>query len=321
MNRWITGILVCGLLSCGQAARKAEEGTKTETNKAGSPARPGQAVFPMPEIPGMIASEEEARTYLVAHFWDEFDFKDVRLLKNKQVLAQGLANFVSLSANTPLEQKEAVGKGFTTLCKGITENHTLTDSLKYYVEEYLYNPNSPYYNEELYGFYLKGMMENLPANDPRVETYRFKLQLIGRNCPGSKAEDFTYYLPDGTRKSLYSTPVKGDYLILVFYDPECHSCHDIMMGMFADRSLAEAVADGKVTVLAVYVEGVTEVWKKYLNGMPGNWVIGEDKMAVKDRAIYDLKAMPTIYLLDKNKTVLLKDAPYARIREALSFQP
>ena len=68
MNRWITGILVCGLLSCGQAARKAEEGTKTETNKAGSPARPEQAVFPMPEIPGMIASEEEARNYLVAHF-------------------------------------------------------------------------------------------------------------------------------------------------------------------------------------------------------------------------------------------------------------
>ena len=44
-----------------------------------------------------------------------------------------------------------------------------------------------------------------------------------------------------------------------------------MMGMFADRSLAEAVADGKVMVLAVYAEGDTEVWKKYLNGMPGNW--------------------------------------------------
>lgn len=321
MKRWIVGLSVCVLFSCGQTAKKTEGDGKAKAETADKQSQPEQPVFPMPEIPGMITSEEEARTYLVAHFWDEFDFKDVRLLKNKQVLAQGLANFVSLSANTPLEQKEAVGKGFTTLCKGITENHTLTDSLKYYVEEYLYNPNSPYYNEELYGVYLKSMMENLPANDPLVETYRFKLQLIGRNCPGDKAENFDYYLPDGARRSLYSTKVKGDYLILVFYDPECHSCHDIMMGMFADRSLAEAVADGKVMVLAVYAEGDTEVWKKYLNGMPGNWVIGEDKMAVKDRAIYDLKAMPTIYLLDKNKKVLLKDAPYARIREALSFQP
>lgn len=321
MNRWIIVLSVCVLLSCGRTAQKTEEDGKAKAEMTAGQTQPEQPVFPMPEIPGMITSEEEARTYLVAHFWDEFDFKDVRLLKNKQVLAQGLANFVSLSANTPLEQKEAVSKGFTTLCKGITENHTLTDSLKYYVEEYLYNPNSPYYNEELYGFYLKGMMENLPENDPRVETYRFKLQLIGRNCPGDKAENFDYFLPDGTRKSLYSTRIRGNYLILVFYDPECHSCHDLMMGMFADKSLTEAVASGKVTVLAIYTEGDTEVWKSYLKGMPGNWVIGEDRRVVKEKAIYDLKAMPTIYLLDKNRKVLLKDAPYAKIREALSFQP
>lgn len=176
----------------------------------------------MPEIPGMIASEEEARNYLVAHFWDAFDFKDTALLRSRPVRTQGLSRFVALSASMPAEQKEAVDKGFGVLCKGITENRTLTDSLKYYVEEYLYNPNSPYYNEELYGVYLKSMMENLPANDPLVETYRFKLQLIGRNCPGSKAENFDYYLPDGTRKSLYSTRIRGNYLILVFYDPECH---------------------------------------------------------------------------------------------------
>lgn len=275
----------------------------------------------MPEIPGMIASEEEARNYLVAHFWDAFDFKDTALLRSRPVRTQGVSRFVALSASMPAEQKEAVDKGFGVLCKGITENRTLTDSLKYYVEEYLYNPNSPYYNEELYGVYLKSMMENLPANDPLVETYRFKLQLIGRNCPGSKAENFDYYLPDGTRKSLYSTRIRGNYLILVFYDPECHSCHDIMMGMFADRSLAEAVAAGRVAVLAVYTEGDTEVWKKYLNGMPGNWTTGEDRMGVKDKALYDLKAMPTLYLLDKHKKVLLKDAPYARIRETLSFLP
>ena len=260
MKRWIIGLSVCVLFSCGQTAKKTEGDGKAKVETADKQSQPEQSVFPMPEVPGMITSAEEARTYLVAHFWDEFDFQDVRLLRSKPVLAQGLANFVSLSAANVVEQKGAVDRGFGTLCKGITENRPLTDSLKYYVEEYLYNPNSPYYNEELYGVYLKSMMENLPANDPLVETYRFKLQLIGRNCPGSKAENFDYYLPDGARRSLYSTPVKGDYLILVFYDPECHSCHDIMMGMFADRSLAEAVADGKVTVLAVYAEGDTEVW-------------------------------------------------------------
>lgn len=321
MNRWFIGLSACMLLSCGQATQKAGGDRKVSVEMADVRIHPEQSVFPMPEIPGMITSEEEARNYLVAHFWDAFNFKDAQLLKNKQVLAKGLANFVSLSANIPVEQKEVVRRGITTLCKGITGNPSQTDSLKYYVEEFLYNPNSPYYNEELYGFYLKSMMENFPANDPLVETYRFRLLLMGRNCPGRKAENFDYYLPDGTRQSLYSTHVKGDYLILVFYDPECHSCHDIMTGMFADRSLASAVASGEVTVLAVYTEGDTEVWKRYLRGMPSDWIIGEDRRMVKEKAVYDLKAMPTIYLLDKNRKVLLKDVPYVRIREALSFQP
>lgn len=321
MKRWFIGLSVCVLFSCGQTTQKAGEERKVHVEMADGRNYPEQQIFPMPEVPGMITSEEEVRTYLVAHFWDKFDFKDERLLKDKQMLVKGLAGFVSLSANIPVEQKEAVSKGFLTLCKGITENRLQTDSLKYYVEEFLYNPNSPYYNEELYGFYLKGMMENLPENDPIVETYCFRLQLMGRNCPGDRAENFDYYLPDKTRQSLYATRVKGNYLILVFYDPECHSCHDIMMGMFADRLLAEAVASGKVTVLAVYTEGDTEVWKRYLRGMPGNWIIGEDRRVIKEKAIYDLKAMPTIYLLDKNRKVLLKDASYVKIREALSFQP
>ena len=123
----------------------------------------------------------------------------------------------------------------------------------------------------------------------------------------------------------WQAPLQGQYTVLgynVFCDSVQINAEMIPVGE-SDYVQVEGIQSGlhEYAVQAVYAEGDTEVWKKYLNGMPGNWVIGEDKMAVKDRAIYDLKAMPTIYLLDKNKKVLLKDAPYALIREALSFQP
>ncbi len=39
------------------------------------------------------------------------------------------------------------------------------------------------------------------------------------------------------------------------------------------------------------------------------WINGYDKeLTVLERELYDLKAMPTLYLLDKDKKVLLKDA-------------
>lgn len=36
--------------------------------------------------------------------------------------------------------------------------------------------------------------------------------------------------------------------------------------------------------------------------------------------MYDLKSMPSIYLLDKSKRVVLKDTSYEKVREALHLQ-
>ena len=48
------------------------------------------------------------------------------------------------------------------------------------------------------------------------------------------------------------------------------------------------------------------------------WVNGYDKtFAIKEQQLYDLKAIPTLYLLNKDKTVLLKDAPAQTIEEYL----
>jgi len=42
--------------------------------------------------------------------------------------------------------------------------------------------------------------------------------------------------------------------------------------------------------------------------MPANWTVAHDSSGILyAKSIYDLKAIPTVYLLDKNKTVLLKD--------------
>lgn len=315
MNRLIIGLFLLVMTACGHTGQKQDAKDPDVSNPvSGDTISKG---FPMPELPAMLMGENDIREYLVIHFWERFDFSDSLQLEDKQSVLQGLANFVTLAREVPENREWVVRAGVETLCKGITAHSGVTDSLKYYVEEYLYNPNSPYYNENLYGIYLENMIAGLGKDNPQVSSYQFKLKLIRKNRIGEKAENFVFYLPDGTRKSLYDTPVRGNRLVLVFYDPECHSCHDILTGMFADEALQRAVADGAVTVLAVHTEDDEAVWKKYLNGMPRGWIIGQDKGAVRDKALYDLKAMPTIYLLDKDKKVILKDAPYGQIRQLL----
>ena len=186
-------------------------------------------------------------------------------------------------------------------------------------DSYLFNPNSPFYNEALYGMYLEALLGKLPQTDAMRSTYRFKLELIRRNNVGEKATDFVYYLSDGTRHTLAATPVKSNRLLLMFYDPECESCHEVLLQMAADTALAEAVRTGKLSVLAVYTEGNDEAWRKALPDLPKGWTVGIDHEAVKTGALYDLKAMPSLYLLDGKKTVLLKDAAYEKIRATLAL--
>ncbi len=50
------------------------------------------------------------------------------------------------------------------------------------------------------------------------------------------------------------------------------------------------------------------IWKKHLPEMPKNWIHGRDENEYPYKNnIYDLHAIPTIYLLDRNKRVILKD--------------
>ncbi len=77
--------------------------------------------------------------------------------------------------------------------------------------------------------------------------------------------------------------------------------------------LSKAVRQGKLTVLAIYTEGDEEVWQAALPTMPAGWLVGTDRSVVKEKALYDLKAMPCLYLLDKQKRVLVKDGEYEEI--------
>lgn len=275
-----------------------------------------QTQFPFPAIPEVLTSPDERKAYLLTHYWEQFDFADTTLVNNRDVTEQGFVNFIALLADgtTP---EELTRESLENWCAGFVGKDHARRVLTQTADDYLFNPNSPFYNEGLYGMYLEALLGKLPQTDAMRSAYRFKLELVRRNNVGDKATDFTYYQPDGTRRTLATTPVKNDRLLLMFYDPECESCHEVLLQMAADTALAEAVRTGKLSVLAVYTEGNDAAWRKALPDMPEGWTVGTDREAVKTGALYDLKAMPSLYLLDGKKTVLLKDAAYEKIRAAL----
>ena len=84
------------------------------------------------------------------------------------------------------------------------------------------------------------------------------------------------------------------------------------------RPYHQSTSEQKITVLSIYPDEELDEWRKHLNEFPKEWVNGYDKtFAIKEQQLYDLKAILTLYLLNKDKTVLLKDAPAQTIEEYL----
>lgn len=311
--------LVIGLILL-LASCRAKTGTAEvkEHIHADAAAVQPQSQFPFPEIPATLTEAEARKAFLLTHYWDKFSFADTTLVNNRDVTEQGFVNFIALLLDGTTSE-ELTRESLKNWCAGFIGEAHARRVLTQTADDYLFNPNSPFYNEALYGLYLETMLDVLPQTDAVRSSYQFKLELVRRNNPGDRATDFTYYLPDGTRCTLGTTPTKNDRLLLVFYDPECESCHEVLQQMAADASLAEAVQSGQLSVLAVYTEGNEEAWQKALPDMPDKWIVGTDREAVKTGALYDLKAMPSLYLLDGQKRVLLKDAAYEAVRRSLHF--
>lgn len=316
MNRY--GLLISLILLLTSCRAKPGTAEAREPVHTDATVVQPQVQFPFPEIPATLTEPEARKTWLLAHYWEQFDFADTTLVNNRDVTEQGFVNFIALLADgtTP---EELTRESLENWCAGFVGQEHARQVLTQTADSYLFNSNSPFYNEALYGMYLEALLGKLPQTDAVRSSYQFKLELVRRNNPGDRATDFTYYLPDGTRRTLAATPAKNDRLLLMFYDPECESCHEVLLQMAADTALAEAVRTGKLSVLAVYTEGNDEAWRKALPDMPGGWTVGNDREAVKTGALYDLKAMPSLYLLDGQKTVLLKDAAYEKIRATLAL--
>ena len=301
------------LLSC--QAKQTASAVSSEVKQDTVLSRPQ---FPFPEIPSTLTEPEARKSYLLTHYWERFDFADTTLVDNRDVTEQGFVNFIALLVDGTTSE-ELTRESLKNWCTGFIAKDHASRVLMKTADDYLYNPNSPFYNEGLYGVYLETLLDVFPTDDVQRSTYNFRLKLVKRNNPGDRATDFTYYLPDGNRCTLAATPVKGDRLLLVFYDPECESCHAVLGQMTASTALAEAVKTGRMSVLAIYTEGNEEAWRKALPDMPEGWVVGTDREAVKTGALYDLKAMPSLYLLDGQKKVLLKDAAFEEISRFLGF--
>lgn len=267
----------------------------------------------LPDVPPSLTVPEERAAYLIAHFWDGMDFGDTLRCRDRAFMEQNFVNYLSLF---PHARPEDLPQHIAQLLERAAADSICLDLLNDLAEHYLDEPNSPMRNEEYYILFLEGLLR-LPAL-PETERIRpaYRLEMARKNRPGTTAADFAYTDRHSNRRTLYAT--RGKRLLLLFYDPACSHCSQILDGLRESAVIAGLIANRELAVLAVYTEGDRRLWDETKASLPREWSVAIDESRIVERKLYTLPAMPVIYLLDGQKTVLLKDPTPAELETYLT---
>ena len=271
-----------------------------------------QQSFPYPAIPDTLRSVEQRAGYLSEHYWDNYNFADTLLLKSKEVTEQGFVNFIDILNRFNLDnaskgvahkdiaqkgitrkditqqgiaQKDITQKGIACFTRKAFSNTAAKERFENLIEHYFEDQLSPVRNDRVYLIFLEEMKNSPCFDETEKERIAFKIKTTNKNLPGDIAINFKFKDENGKEHQL--SDYKDQKVILYFYDPDCENCHEVSAWLKqqtipADIKVLKMIADNHISYM------------------------------------YSLKNMPTIFLLDKENKVILKDCTAQELIENIS---
>ena len=285
--------------------------------------------FPAAEIPVMITEPAERMAWLGEHFWDRYTATDSLYYCDSitvngvtlEDLEKQVGIFVTLlEQGAPEDGARAMECLYTRMAafQSAFNESNLLPELTGLVSRYFYDPNSPVRSEELYLPFVQGLAGCPLITSLDRERYAREARLCALNRPGTRAADFSFVDTAGRRRTLYG--IKAELLLLVFGNPDCHACKELQEALEDSEELSGAIASGELKVVDIYIDQDVEAWRAHIPEYPSTWINGYDPgFMIRTDLLYNVRALPSLYLLSADKTVLLKDATPEQFFSALGL--
>lgn len=297
--------IICAAFSCACVAGYAQAKIVVDSE--------GNRMLQMPAVPATLTSPQERASYVAERFWDNMDFSDSVLVADRPFMEQQFANFVfmlslsgdsirELSINKCLDAAAAAsGKAYDTML-------TLGD-------DYLAKPWSPSYDENLY---LPFMAFAARHGDDFSVVAQSRYDDMMKNRVGSTPADFAFTTREGKSQRLSDFTGPGTPVLLIFYDPSCDDCHELIRKLSSDRDISRKFSEGKLNIVAVYAGDEEQQWRADYSSINPRWTVGLVPLEMIDEdELYIIPFTPSTYLIDGAGKIILKNVYDDRLFDAL----
>ncbi len=289
--------------------------------------------FPQVSVPAMIEDPDERAEYAALHWFDPFtrvegtaDVSAEWLCDSTHVagvpsvqLEQAFASWCGVLDMVPMETAERAAEHLfdrIAACEAADTSSNVFERVNDIADKYLYDPNSPLRNEDWYRPFVQARSQSALISPDRREADAVTARRCSLNKVGTKAADFRFSDRNGRTYSLYG--IKAETTLLFFSNPGCHACKDIIDALKSRPEMETMISSGELAVLNIYIDEDLAEWYDYMPIYPKSWYNCYDPdYAIRTDVLYDVRAIPSLYLLNRDKIVLMKDAPTEKIMAAV----
>lgn len=270
-----------------------------------------------PEIPDAPILENGKKDstfafrYYRAHFWDDVDLTDDRLLRTPIYHSKMEQYITKLTVQIP----DSINAAADYLVSRVAGNDELFKYTVWWITNH-------YETSKIMGMdaVFVHMVENYYTKEKAFwvdETTLFKISdrakvlkpiLLGKVCPNIVLTDST-----GEYHSLHN--VKKEYTIVYFWDPDCSHCKTVtpILKDIYGRNKAD------IEVFAVCVEIEIDKWKKYIKENELDWInVADPNLRNNFRHDFDISTTPQIFVLDKDKKIIAKRLDVEQVEEFIN---
>lgn len=160
---------------------------------------------------------------------------------------------------------------------------------------------------------LRSIIASLDTDPATRDRATYLLGEALKNTPGTELPDLKVMLRSGSLSSLRE--MIDSPSLLIFYDPYCPECHELMNQLTHDDTFNNSVANQRLKVIAVYPEYDMESWEEPAEPLPALWI---DAIIVPDESelVYDrfsIPVTPSTFFVGRDRSIVLKHPDASQI--------
>lgn len=267
-----------------------------------------------PFLPDPSLNAKQQSVFLRTHYFDETNFTDT-LLTRTNILSSKIVGYLSLFQESNMT-KEELEDNLLIALDTVLIKAAANQQVYEYVIDFLINGFQAIGFEKGLEFVAKhNQLGQFCVNTERKKDLENKIELINRLAIGQTAPDFETI--DLKGKMVRLNDIGAEKTVLIFWASWCPHCDEILPEI---NKLYNPKNKREFEIVAVSIdESRNEVDAAVEKNGYSSWVNIAELQGWDGRIVeeYGISATPTIFILDKNKTIIGKPGNIDELKEML----